>query len=83
MIVYTIDAYSKTDENLLFEIEIPSQNLNDLCMIMGMNAEDRNDFSHGIGVYNINEHQAHILESLLGKIFYSDDLTFQLSGGEI
>ncbi|HGA2726965.1 TPA: hypothetical protein ACIR07_003041 [Enterobacter hormaechei] len=83
MIVYTIDAYSKTDEDLLFEIEIPHQNLNDLCMIMGMNAEDRSDFSHGIGVYNINENQAHLLESLLGKKFYSDDLTFQLSGGEI
>jgi hypothetical protein len=52
-------------------------------MIMGMNAEDRSDFSHGIGVYNIDEHQAHRLESLLGKKFYSDDLTFQLSGGEI
>ncbi|KAE9790000.1 hypothetical protein GP662_30315 [Escherichia coli] len=83
MIIYTIDAYSKTDENLLFEIEIPHQNLNDLCRIMGMNAEDRGDFSHGIGVYNINEHQAHLLESLLGITFYSDDLTFQLSGGEI
>lgn len=83
MIVYTIDAYSKTDENLLFEIEIPHQKVNDLCMIMGMNAEDRSDFSHGIGVYNINEHQAHLLEKFLGKTFYSDDLTFQLSGGEI
>lgn len=41
MIIYTIDAYSKTDEDLLFEIEIPHQNLNDLCMIMEMNAEDR------------------------------------------
>ena len=83
MIVYTIDAYSKTDENLLFEIEVPHHYLNDLCMIMGMNAEDRSDFSYGIGVYNINEHQAHLLESLFGKTFYSDDLTFQLSGGEI
>ncbi|EOI2494076.1 MULTISPECIES: hypothetical protein [Enterobacter] len=83
MIVYTIDAYSKTDENLLFEIDIPHQYLNDLCMIMGMNAEDRSDFSYGIGVYNINEHQAHLLERLLGRTFYSNDLTFQLSGGEI
>lgn len=25
MIVYTIDAYSKVDENLLFEIDIPEK----------------------------------------------------------
>ncbi|MGS3448649.1 hypothetical protein GR294_20100 [Raoultella sp. Lac2] len=83
MIVYTIDAYSKVDENLLFEIDIPEKNANKLAEIMGLNAEDKADFMHGIGVYNINKEQAILLEVLLGRTFYSSDLTLQLSAGEI
>ncbi|BBV74494.1 hypothetical protein [Klebsiella electrica] len=83
MIVYTIDAYSKVDENLLFEIDIPEKNANTLAEIMGLNAEDKADFMHGIGVYNINKEQAILLEVLLGRTFYSSDLTLQLSAGEI
>ncbi len=83
MIVYTIDAYSKVDENLLFEINIPEKNANTLAEIMGLNAEDKADFMHGIGVYNINKEQAILLEVLLGRTFYSSDLTLQLSAGEI
>lgn len=50
---------------------------------MGLNAEDKADFMHGIGVYNINKEQAILLEVLLGRTFYSSDLTLQLSAGEI
>lgn len=83
MIVYTIDAYSKVDENLLFEIDIPEKNANTLAEIMGLDAEDKADFMYGIGVYNINKEQAILLEVLLGRTFYSSDLTLQLSAGEI
>ncbi len=85
MIVYSIDVYSKTDELLLYEIIISQRNVAALYDIMGISDEDEDeaDFSYGIGVYNINEKQAHLLEKLIGKIFYSDDLIFQLSGGEL
>lgn len=83
MIIYTIDAYSKTNENLLFEIEISAQNFEKLAGIMELNGEDKNEFSHGIGIYNISEKQAHLLEELTGEKFYSSELTLQISGGEI
>ena len=82
MIIYTIDAYSKADEELLFEIEVPKNNFNKLAEIMGLNDEDKAEFSHGIGVYNINKEQALLLEKLIGREFYSSELTLQLSGGE-
>lgn len=83
MIVYSIDVYSKTNELLLYEIIISQRNVAALYDIMGISGEDEADFSYGIGVYNINEKQAHLLEMLIGKTFYSDDLIFQLSGGEL
>lgn len=83
MIVYSIDVYSKTDELLLYEIIISQRNVAALYDIMGISEEDEADFSYGIGVYNINEKEAHLLEKLIGKTFYSDDLIFQLSGGEL
>ena len=79
MIVYSIDVYSKTDEPLLYEIIISQRNVAALYDIMGISDEDEADFSYGIGVYNINEKQAH----LIGRSFYSEDLIFQLSGGKI
>lgn len=81
MIVYSIDVYSKTDEPLLYEIIISQRNVAALYDIMGIS--DEADFSYGIGVYNINEKQAHLLEKLIGRSFYSEDLIFQLSGGKI
>ena len=83
MIVYSIDVYSKTDELLLYEIIISQRNVAALYDIMGISDEDEADFSYGIGGYNINKKQAHLLEKLIGKIFDSDDLIFQLSGGEL
>lgn len=83
MIVYSIDVYSKTDELLLYEIIISQRNVAALYDIMGISDEDEADFKYGIGVYSINEKQAHLLEKLIGKTFYSDDLIFQLSGGEL
>lgn len=81
MIVYSIDIYSKTDKLLLYEIIISQRNVAALYDIMGIS--DEADFSYGIGVYNINEKQAHLLEKLIGRSFYSEDLIFQLSGGKI
>lgn len=83
MIVYSIDVYSKTDELLLYEIIISQRNVAALYDIMDISDEDEADFSYGIGVYNINEKQAHLLEKLIGRSFYSEDLIFQLSGGKI
>ncbi|EOC3628596.1 TPA: hypothetical protein N5K79_004577 [Enterobacter hormaechei subsp. steigerwaltii] len=83
MIVYSIDVYSKTDELLLYEIIISQRNVAALYDIMGISDEDEADFTYGIDVYNINEKQAHLLEKLIGKTFYSDDLIFQLSGGDL
>ncbi|MFJ5854546.1 hypothetical protein ACIQCT_16660 [Enterobacter cancerogenus] len=83
MIVYSIDVYSKIDELLLYEIIISQRNVAALYDIMGISDEDEVDFSYGIGVYNINEKQAHLLEKLIGRSFYSEDLIFQLSGGKI
>ena len=34
-IAYTIDVYSKVDETLLLEIEIPENKLSDVAEIMG------------------------------------------------
>ncbi|MBS3049681.1 DUF7683 domain-containing protein [Enterobacter mori] len=83
MIVYSIDVYNKTDELLLYEIVISQRNLAELLQVMGISDEDKDDFTHGIGVYNINERQAHLLEKIIGRTFYSNDLIFQLSGGEL
>jgi len=37
MIIYSIDAYSKKNEDLLFEIEISKDKINKLAQIMGWN----------------------------------------------
>lgn len=83
MIVYSIDVYSKSDELFLYEIIISQRNVAALYDIMGISDEDKTDLSYGIGVYNINKTQAHLLEELIGRSFYSEDLIFQLSGGKI
>ncbi|MBE3489239.1 hypothetical protein IM284_04395 [Enterobacter cloacae complex sp. P12RS] len=51
--------------------------------ILGLNARDREEFMCGIGVYNLTKNQVHEFELLVGKTFYSDDVTLQISGGEI
>lgn len=83
MVTYSIDAYRKINEDLLFELEIPKEKIKELARIMEWNEEDENEFSLGIGVYNINKKQAKSLERLIGKEFYSDELTLQLSAGEV
>ncbi|MBT0731678.1 DUF7683 domain-containing protein [Rosenbergiella nectarea] len=82
-IVYTIDVYSKVDETLLLEIEIPENKLSGIAEIMGWSEEDKKEFLLGIGVYNINENQAIKLESLLCKKFYSSNNALQISGGSV
>jgi len=83
MIAYSIDVYSKETEDLLFEVEIPESEPQEVTQIMGLNEEDKFGFSLGIGVYDINEDQARLLENLLNKEFYSSDRDLQLSGGNI
>ncbi|WP_457921992.1 DUF7683 domain-containing protein [Enterobacter bugandensis] len=78
-----MDIYSKEAEILLFEIEIPSEKAHVMADILGLNARDREEFMCGIGVYNLTKNQAHEFELLVGKTFYSDDVTLQISGGEI
>lgn len=63
MIIYSIDAYSKTDERFLYEIKISKRNVAALYDSMGTSNEDEADFSCDIGVYNINERQAHLLKN--------------------
>lgn len=82
-IIHTIDVYSKTDEALLLEIEIPENKLSDVARIMGWSEEDKKEFLSGIGVHNNNKSQAIKLESLLCKQLYSPDKCLQISGGSV
>ncbi|HDV8500248.1 TPA: hypothetical protein QIT10_001954 [Enterobacter bugandensis] len=82
-IVYTIDVYSKEMQVLLSEIEVPPEKATEMANILGLNANDREEFARGIGVYQLTKKQAHQIELLVGKTFYSDDVTLQISGGEI
>lgn len=82
-IVYTIDVYSKETEALLSEIEVPPEKATEMVDILGLNANDREEFVCGIGVYNLTKSQALQFEFLVGKTFYSDDVTLQISAGEI
>lgn len=83
MIVYSIDVYSKETEDLLSEIEVSAEHMDGMAEILGLNIEDRKEFSQGIGVYNLSKNQALRLESLIGETFYSDDVNLQISGGGI
>jgi len=83
MIVYTIDIYSKKTEGLILEINIPPEKADEIIDILELNAEDREEFMQGIGVYNLKKNQALRLELLVGENFYSDDVILQISGGEV
>lgn len=83
MIVYTIDIYSKETEDLILEINIPPEKADEIIDILELNAEDREEFMQGIGVYNLKKNQAFRLELLVGENFYSDDVILQISGGEV
>ncbi|MBM7013670.1 hypothetical protein JTL32_04750 [Enterobacter cloacae] len=82
-ILYTIDIYSKETEDLLSEIEVPPEKAHEMADILGLNAKDREEFACGVGVYNLTKNQALQFELLLGKRFFSDDVTLQVSGGGI
>ncbi|MCH9300407.1 hypothetical protein QM637_02870 [Pantoea allii] len=83
MIVYTIDIYSKETEDLILEINISPEKADEIIDILELNAEDREEFMQGIGVYNLKKNQALRLELLVGENFYSDDVILQISGGEV
>ena len=82
-IIYTIDVYSKETEDLLSEIELPPEKANEMADILGLKLTDREEFMCGIGVYNLTKKQEIQLEFLVGRKFFSDDVTLQISGGEI
>jgi len=82
-VIYTIDVYSKETEDLLSEIELPPEKSNEMADILGLKLTDREEFMCGIGVYNLTKKQALQLEMLVGRKFFSDDVTLQISGGEI
>jgi len=48
-IVYTVDAFERIDELLVFEIDIPKDKLPEIAKVMSWTDEDCNDFTAGIG----------------------------------
>jgi hypothetical protein len=82
-ITYTVDAFDRVDEFLVFDISIPKDKLPEIAKVMGWSDEDYNDFIAGIGGWNLTNQQIRAIEHLLGKEFYQEDLDFQISGGEI
>ncbi|MBB1201039.1 hypothetical protein EGM70_12125 [Enterobacteriaceae bacterium 89] len=82
-IIYTVEAFERINEMLVFEVEIPKIKLSEIAAVMGWTDEDLNDFIAGIGGWNLTAEQAHSIELILQKEFYQEDLDFQISGGEI
>ncbi|WP_447867474.1 pyocin S6 family toxin immunity protein [Rahnella bonaserana] len=81
--IYTVDAFNRTDELLDFEIEIPKENLPDISIVMKWSASDYNDFVAGLGGFDLTEEQVKAIENILNKHFFRDDLDFQISSSEM
>lgn len=81
-IIYTIDAFDRADELLVFEVEVPKEKLLEVSDVMGWSEEDYNDFVAGLGGWNLTEQKARAIEGILGKEFFQEDLDYQISGGE-
>jgi len=82
-IVYTVDAFERENELLVFEVNIPKEKLPELSEIMGWNNRDYQEFSSGLGGFDIKKEQVLAIEKLLNNSFFREDLDFQISGGEI
>ncbi|MCT4708355.1 pyocin S6 family toxin immunity protein [Enterobacteriaceae bacterium H16N7] len=82
-IVYTIDAFERVDELLVFEIDIPKEKLPEIAKVMVWTDEDYSDFTAGIGGWDLTSQQVKAIEKILDKNFFQDDLDFQISGGEL
>jgi hypothetical protein len=48
-IIYTVDAFDRVDELLVFEVEVPKEKLPEISKVMGWTKEDYNDFVAGLG----------------------------------
>lgn len=81
--IYTVDAFNRTDELIDFEIEIPKENLSDISIVMKWSASDYNDFVAGLGGFDLTEEQVKAIENILNKHFFRDDLDFQISSSEM
>lgn len=82
-IIYTVDAFDRVDELLIFEVEVPKEKLPEVSHVMEWSEEDYNDFVAGLGGWNLTEQKVRAIERILGKEFYQDDLDYQISGGEL
>lgn len=82
-IIYTVDAFDRVDELLVFEVEVPKEKLPEVSDVMEWSEEDYNDFVAGLGGWNLTEQKVRAIEGILGKEFYQKDLDYQISGGEI
>ncbi|WP_281080566.1 pyocin S6 family toxin immunity protein [Klebsiella quasivariicola] len=82
-VVYTIDAFERVDELLVFEVDIPKEKLADIAKVMVWTYEDYCDFTAGIGGWDLTSQQVKAIEEILGKQFFQEDLDFQISAGEL
>lgn len=83
IIVYTIDAFERVDELLVFEIDIPKEILPKIAKVMVWTDADYRDFTAGIGGWDLTSQQVKEIEKILDKNFFQEDLDFQISAGEI
>ena len=82
-IVYTIDAFERVNERLVFEIDIPKEKLPEVTNVMVWTDEDYSDFIAGIGGWDLTSQEVKAIEKILDKNFFQEDLDFQISGGEL
>jgi hypothetical protein len=71
---YIVEAFDRSSEFLVFEIELPENCDAQLKQIMGWSTPQRGDEG-----YNLSPSQAAAIEALAGKRFYDDDHVFQLT----
>lgn len=82
-IVYTIDAFERVDELLVFEVDLPKEKLPEIAKVIAWTDEDYSDFITGVGGWDLTSHQVKAIEIILGKKFFQEDLDFQISSWKI
>ncbi len=82
-IVYTIDAFEREDELLVFEIDVPEEKLPEIAKVMSWTEGDYKDFIAGVGGWNLTSQQVNSIEKILNQKFFQENLDFQISGGEV
>ncbi|KGT93046.1 hypothetical protein NG99_12650 [Erwinia typographi] len=48
-IIYTVEAFERVDELLVFEIDIPKEKFPEIARVMAWTDEEYNDFIAGMG----------------------------------